>query len=69
VQHEKSAGTMMMRRREGSPESEKIDRDFEIEINEYLNRVFEDLCLKDNGRKSQSIEAYYFLRVSIFNIL
>ena len=45
-------------------ESDKCERDFEIEVNEYLNRVFDDLCLKDNGRKQSSIEAYYFIRVS-----
>ena len=35
----------------------------ESELEAYLNLVFDDLLLKDNGRTRQDIEAYYFLRV------
>ena len=35
----------------------------ESELEAYINQVFDDLLLKDNGRTRLDIEAYYFLRV------
>ena len=41
----------------------------ESELEAYLNQVFDDLLLKDNGRTRQDIEAYYFLRVPLIDYM
>jgi hypothetical protein len=37
----------------------------ESELEKYMNRVFDDLLIKDNGGTQSEIEAYYFLRVLV----
>jgi len=37
----------------------------EGELEAYLNRVFDDLLIKDKGGTKSEIEAYYFLRVLV----
>lgn len=39
------------------------------EIESYLNKIFDDLLLKDNGKTRNDIEAYYFLKVSVIKII